>query len=86
MENNKTIGVPMNEKKIQLQIKKVGVVSNCRSLRVRKTPNKNSDVITYISEGTKVEIDDSKTSAAFYKVRVSDDVEGYCMRNFITIQ
>lgn len=86
MENNKTIGVPMNEKKDTAPNKKVGVVSNCRSLRVRKTPNKNSDVLTYISEGTKVEIDDTKTSEEFYKIRVSDDVVGYCMRNFITIQ
>lgn len=86
MENNKTIGVPMNEKKDTAPNKKVGVVSNCRSLRVRKTPNKNSDVLTYISEGTKVEIDDTKTSEEFYEIRVSDDVVGYCMRNFITIQ
>lgn len=86
MENNKTIGVPMNEKKDTVPNKKVGVVSNCRSLRVRETPNKNSDVITYISEGTKVEIDDTKTSDEFYKIRTSDDVVGYCMRNFITIQ
>lgn len=86
MENNKTISVPMNEKKDTATNKKVGVVSNCRNLRVRKTPNKNSDVITYISEGTKVEIDDTKTSEEFYKIRASDDVVGYCMRNFITIQ
>lgn len=86
MENNKTIGVPMNEKKDTAPNKKVGVVSNCRNLRVRKTPNKNSEVITYVSEGTKVEIDDTKTSDEFYKIRTSDDVVGYCMRNFITIQ
>lgn len=86
MENNKTIGGPMNEKKDTAPNKKVGVVSNCRNLRVRKTPNKNSDVITYISEGTKVEIDDTKTSDEFYKIKTSDDVVGYCMRNFITIQ
>lgn len=86
MENNKTIGVPMNEKKDTAPNKKVGVVSNCRNLRVRKTPNKNSEVIIYVSEGTKVEIDDTKTSDEFYKIRTSDDVVGYCMRNFITIQ
>lgn len=86
MENNKTIGVPMNEKKDTAPNKTVGVVSNCRNLRVRKTPNKNSEVITYVSEGTKVEIDDTKTSDEFYKIRTSDDVVGYCMRNFITIQ
>lgn len=86
MENNKTIGVPMNEKKDTAPNKKVGVVSNCRNLRVRKTPNKNSEVITYVSEGTKVEIDDAKTSDEFCKIRTSDDVVGYCMRNFITIQ
>lgn len=86
MENNKTIGVPMNEKKDIAPNKTVGVVSNCRNLRVRKIPNENSDVITYVSEGTKVEIDDTKTSDKFYKIRTSDDVVGYCMRNFITIQ
>lgn len=85
MENNKAVGLPTNETENN-RAKKFGVVSNCRNLRVRKTPDKKSDVIEYLSAGTKVEIDDVKTVADFYKVRVSDTVEGYCMRNFIEIQ
>lgn len=85
MENNKAVGLPTNEKESN-RAKKFGMVSNCRNLRVRKTPDKKSDVIAYLSAGTTVEIDDVKTVADFYKVRVSDTVEGYCMRNFIEIQ
>lgn len=85
MENNKTVGLPTNEK-AGIRSKKFGVVSNCRNLRVRKAPDKKSDVIGYLSAGTKVEIEDVKTVADFYKVRLSDTVEGYCMRNFIEIQ
>lgn len=86
MENNKAVGSPTNEKSDTTQNKKIGVVSNCKNLRVRKTPDKNSEVIAYISAGTEVEIDKTENNLNFYKVRVSKDIEGYCMRNYINIR
>lgn len=68
---------------------KVGVVANCEKLNVRKKPNVGADVVTIITRGTEVEIDKSKSTKEFYKVRSTSTTEGfdgYCMKKFISIK
>ena len=68
------------------EIPKIGTVSGCTKLNVRRKPVAGSDVISIIDAGTEVEIDETKSTADWYKVITNVNVEGYCMRKFITVQ
>ena len=74
--------VPKDEHKVEL---KIGTVVNCTSLNVRKEPNKNASIMCTIKVSEKVEIDESKSTNEFYKIFNSAGVEGYCMKNYISI-
>lgn len=65
---------------------KVGVVSGCEKLRVRKSPSLTASVICTIKESTVVIIDESKSTVEFYKICTEAGVEGYCMKKFITVK
>lgn len=65
---------------------KVGVVTDCDRLRVRKTPAVSGSVICTIEKGAAVVIDDADSTAEFYKVCTEAGVEGYCMKKFITVK
>lgn len=65
---------------------KVGVVTGCEKLRVRKGPNVTADVICEIAKSTAVIIDDESSSNDFYKVCTESGVEGFCMKKFITVK
>ena len=63
---------------------KEGIV-NCNKLNVRIEPKKDSDILSIISQNDVVQIlDDSDEE--FYKVMISDNKEGYCMKKFIDIK
>lgn len=68
------------------EIPKIGTVSGCTKLNVRRKPAAGADVVTIINVGTEVEIDEAKSTAEWYKVITNTNVEGYCMRKFITVQ
>lgn len=68
------------------EIPKIGTVSGCAKLNVRRKPVAGSDVISVIDAGTVVEIDEANSTADWYKVIVPAVNEGYCMRKFITVQ
>lgn len=63
-----------------------GVVSNCKCLRVRKSPSTKTDnVITIIDAGTEVTIlDESKKD--WYKIQTEGGVTGFCMKEYITVK
>ena len=68
---------------------KVGVVSNCEKLNLRRSPLKDSDganIITELLTGVAVVIDEDESTSNFYKVITEDGLEGYCMRQFIEIK
>lgn len=62
-----------------------GTVTNCVNLNVRKTPEFDSDVITLISVTTKVVIDEGESTEEFYKIHTASGAEGFCMKQFISI-
>lgn len=63
-----------------------GVVTSCVKLNIRKEPNKNSDVISVLDQGTEVSIDMSNSTEDFYKIITFDGLEGYCMKSFMAIK
>lgn len=63
-----------------------GFVDGCDQLYVRKEGNKDSEPITIIKRSDEVVIDLENSTEYFYKVKTSEGVEGYCMKQFITIR
>ena len=64
----------------------IGFVDGCDQLYVRKEGNKDSEPITIIKRSDEVVIDLENSTEYFYKVKTSEGVEGYCMKQFITIR
>lgn len=63
-----------------------GVVVNCSKLFVRSKPNKiNSTILTVISVGTEVTIEQKECKNDFYKVSV-DGYSGYCAKPYIMLK
>lgn len=66
---------------------KIGVVDGCSLLNVRVSPKITADVLTIISNGTEVIITGKQPkNGEWYRVRINDDLEGFCMSKFISIQ
>lgn len=64
----------------------IGIVDNCTSLNVRANPNLAAPIITAISVGAEVMIDDVHSTSDFYKVCNAAGIEGYCVKRYIKIQ
>lgn len=62
-----------------------GFVSGCKKLNVRIEPSITSDVVCIVDEGTTLMIDQSESTDKWFKVYTETGVEGYCMKNFVTI-
>lgn len=60
-----------------------GVVANCEHLRLRKEPN--GSVIALLDAGDEVLVDTLQSTDKWYKVYIKDDLDGFCMKEFITI-
>lgn len=63
-----------------------GKVSNCNKLNIRKKPSITAKVVDVIEAKTKVRIDNAASNDEWCKVYVKPEVEGYCMRKYLTIQ
>ena len=60
-----------------------GVVTNCLRLRLRKEPN--GTIISWLDAGDEVLVDTLQSTDEWYKVYTKDDLDGFCMKEFITI-
>lgn len=61
-------------------------VSNCQRLNVRKEASKESEVLKVLDVKTEIIVDIDYLNDDFYKVKnIIDNVDGYCMKDFITI-
>lgn len=65
-------------------VKILGIVESCGYLRIRKEPNKESDVVAIIPVGTMVELVNNEVIDGFYAVH-TENGDGYCMADFIQI-
>ena len=60
-----------------------GVVTNCLRLRLRKEPN--GTIISWLDVGDEVLVDTLHSTDEWYKVYTKDDLDGFCMKEFIMI-
>lgn len=65
-------------------VKILGIVESCGHLRIRKEPNKESDVVATIPVGTMVELVNGEVIDGFYAVH-TEVGDGYCMAEFIQV-
>lgn len=63
-----------------------GVVTNCAKLNVRVSPLQNGKISCVINESSKVQIDEKESTDEYYKVYTESGIEGYCKKEFITIE
>ena len=60
-------------------------VVNCHRLNIRERPTMSSRAITTVAVGTMLEIIDKKNSGNFYKIVLQNGIEGFCVKDFVTI-
>lgn len=61
----------------------MGEVFNCRQLNIRTQPNKKSKVLTVVDAGDMLEIDQAKSTRAWYAVTTKFGDSGFCMKKFV---
>ena len=72
---------------------KVGIVTGCTKLNVRKEASKDSEVLCIIDRDEEVEILESANIVSinnlvdlFVKIRTASGIEGYCVEDYIKIK
>lgn len=58
---------------------------NVAKLNVRIAPVFDAEVVTIVKENTELEIGLDESTDEFYKVYLANGVEGFCMKEFVTI-
>ena len=61
-----------------------GHVSDCKLLNVRKKPIKNAEVVSVIPVGTELIVESVMRN--WYKVTTVSGIQGYCMKQFVTLE
>ena len=74
------------EPTIEPEIRKIGAVYGCKRLNIRELPSTTATIVSEISEGNEVMIDEKQSNALFYKVCTEHGIEGYCMKKFIVVK
>lgn len=62
-----------------------GVVIDCDRLNIRESPKKDAAVVCTIPRGTVVTVDKTESARGFYKVCLVSGIEGFCMKQYISI-
>lgn len=70
---------------VMVEKPKLGVVTDCVKLNVRKKPHANATIVTTITCETELEIIEAESTKDFYKICTAAGVEGFCMKRFISI-
>ena len=63
---------------------KLGVVFNCDRLNIRALPDALSEVVSILTSGSEVIINEKKSSNGFYNISTSAGIEGFCMSKYIS--
>lgn len=63
-----------------------GYVIGCDKLNVRKEDNKDSEVLCVINKSAEVKVNIAESTIYFYKVYTASGVEGYCMKEYISVK
>lgn len=74
------------EEVVEESTKPVYGVVNCSKLNVRKKPNKASEPLCVVEAQTELLIDMDESTVEWYSVTTPNGVEGFCMKQFITVK
>lgn len=76
----------LDEEQTVEKVLRIGFVSDCNKLRVRKEPTFVGESLMVLDKGTEVRVDDEASTDRFYKIYTSSGFSGYCMKDFIRIE
>ena len=76
---------PDPEPSVEPENQKFGKVSNCKKLNIRKLPSRDAEIVSELVEGSEVMIDEKESTALFYKICTEHGIDGYCMKDYITV-
>lgn len=62
-----------------------GIVKDCLKLNVREDPYPTAMILGAVAESSELIVDKAASTEDFYKVCTPVGLEGYCMKQFITI-
>ena len=74
-----------DENKVTQVRRPIGVVTGCSSLNVRSEAAVDSEIVSALRVGAEVTIDEDDSTEDFFKVCTSAGVEGYCVKQYISI-
>lgn len=89
---NETPAVEENDSAVERkrpprEAKKVkGVITNCLQLNVRKEPSFKAEVIKVIPALSEVEVIDQNADSTFFKVKIADNLIGFCMKKYVSLK
>lgn len=64
----------------------IGVVCNCAKLNVRVHPSTDANIVYQVVGGEELMIDLKKSTKDFYAVWNGAGVQGYCMKQYISVK
>ena len=70
---------------VEPENRKFGKVNNCKKLNIRKLPSRDAEIVSELIEGSEVMIVEKESTALFYKICTEHGIEGYCMKDYITV-
>ena len=73
------------EAKVTEKSCKIGVVTNCTALNVRKERAMEAPVVGVVYPGDKCEITGEYPKSNWYGVKFENGLEGYCVSYYITV-
>lgn len=92
VETTETLGAPVEESTAipEQPAEKTpvfGVVSNCAKLNIRSTPEggDSNNVIGTVDVSVTIEVDLDSSTEDFFKIRTLQGLEGFCMKNYVTL-
>ena len=73
------------EPSVEQENRTFGKVNNCKKLNIRKLPSRDAEIVSELVEGSEVMIDEKESTALFYKICTEHGIDGYCMKDYITV-
>ena len=68
------------------EVSNEGTVTGCVSLNVRCAPNMDAAILYTIDEGHKVQVDEKESTDEWFHVYTETGAEGFCAKEFISIE
>lgn len=63
----------------------IGIITDCLKLNIRKTPDKDSEIVAIATCLEELRIDPSASTDDWYAVCTVSGIEGFCMKKFVAV-